>query len=147
MSFHPETSPPPWLCHRCGWAGAEPSLSDASEMQRSVNGEWGMDRRHLPICPRCFVELPPRNTEPPKMPFDNITPLEPFARLEELNRELGRLSLMNDLGREGLPVLLSHEDSTEILQMLMRAGFMLSNNAELGVVRVHRGPEPGSRRS
>lgn len=46
-----------WNCLCCGWSGSEPSMSDASDLSLTANGDWKMQRVHLPICPSCFVEL------------------------------------------------------------------------------------------
>lgn len=45
-----------YQCAACGWTGRWPSLSDASELVE-VDGNWIMDRRHVPVCPHCFKEV------------------------------------------------------------------------------------------
>ena len=46
----------------CGWRGREPSWSDASEEMIRPDGRVDMDRRHLPICPRCLSVAEPDST-------------------------------------------------------------------------------------
>lgn len=43
-----------WHCKHCGWEGFSPSFTDASDLRPDVHGNLVMDRRHEPVCPRCF---------------------------------------------------------------------------------------------
>lgn len=45
-----------YQCKRCEWTGFNPSLSDASDLI-VVDGEWVMDRTHVPVCPKCFADV------------------------------------------------------------------------------------------
>lgn len=43
-----------WFCRKCGWSGAEPSISDASYVRMGYQGELIHDRVHIACCPLCF---------------------------------------------------------------------------------------------
>jgi len=46
-----------WTCGACGWTGATPSFSDASDVRVTAHGQLVMDRTHVPVCPHCFGEV------------------------------------------------------------------------------------------
>jgi hypothetical protein len=46
-----------WQCSRCQWSGFSPDFTDDSALRPDGEGYLTMDRRHIPLCPRCFGEV------------------------------------------------------------------------------------------